>query len=201
MRSLVSWIQKPAWRNQVLPERFAGISHTKPLLDLAQKLGWRVGVIGGNDPVRTSQALRKRWPELKLANTWTGYTMTTQSADYASWKSDTEFDDIVQEIRKASVDILLVGMGFPRQEYFMRAMQSEGLATVMIGEGGSFDFEELGGSKKRAPQAWRRLGLEWLWRLLLEPSRIIRQLAIPRFVFAVQREAKHRYRAHNQEKS
>ena len=201
VRSLLSWIQKPAWRNQILPERFAGISHTKPLLDMAQKLSWRVGVIGGNDPARTSRALMKRWPDLKLAGTWSGYTMTTQSADYSSWHSDAAFDEIVKNIRKASVDVLLVGMGFPRQEHFMHAMQAEGLATVMIGEGGSFDFEELGGSKKRAPQAWRKLGLEWLWRLILEPRRILRQLAIPRFVWAVQGEAKRRYRAHNQEKS
>jgi N-acetylglucosaminyldiphosphoundecaprenol N-acetyl-beta-D-mannosaminyltransferase len=65
---------------------------------------------------------------------------------------------------------------------------------VLIGEGGSFDFRELGGGIRRAPVPWRRLGLEWAWRLLREPWRLRRQLAIPRFVLAVQREATRRDR-------
>jgi N-acetylglucosaminyldiphosphoundecaprenol N-acetyl-beta-D-mannosaminyltransferase len=63
---------------------------------------------------------------------------------------------------------------------------------VLIGEGGSFDFREMGGGIRRAPGPLRRLGLEWLWRLVREPRRLGRQLAIPRFVLAVQREARHR---------
>ena len=61
---------------------------------------------------------------------------------------------------------------------------------VLIGEGGSFDFRELGGGIRRAPAPVRRLGLEWLWRLLREPSRLRRQLAIPQFVVLVQRRAR-----------
>lgn len=199
-RSLLSWVQKPAWRDQILPERFAGITHTKPLLDLAEKQGWRVGIIGGKDPKRVYQAVSKRWPELRLVDTWTGYTMTTQSQDYTNWQADEQLGSILADIRTGNLDILLVGMGFPRQEYFMGAMKGEGLASVMIGEGGSFDYAELGGNKKRAPQAWRKFGVEWLWRLLLQPGRIVRQVAIPRFIWAVHTKAKRNYRAHNQEK-
>lgn len=201
LRSLLVWLQKADWRNQILPERFAGINHTKPLLAKAEVAGWRIGVIGGGEPERLAAVLRERRPKLKLAGTWTGYTPSTQSSDYSNWHQDAQLSAIVKEIRAAQLDVLLVAMGFSRQEYFMDAMRKEGLATVMIGEGGSFDYEELGGKRRRAPKFMRRIGLEWLWRLALQPSRIVRQIAIPKFVWAVHVAAKRSYRARHQEKS
>lgn len=201
LRSLLAWLQKPDWLGQILPERFAGISHTKPLLDAAQKTGWRVGVIGGSDPGRIMQALQQRWPSLKLVGTWSGYTKTTQSSDYTNWQRDVEFVSIVDEIRATQCDLLFVAMGFARQERFMEAMKHEGLGSVMIGEGGSFDYSEMGGSKKRAPEVWRKIGLEWLWRLILEPRRIKRQMAIPRFIWAIHTQARRAYREQNQQKT
>lgn len=198
--SLFVWLQKPNWRDQIIPERFAGINHTKPLLGRAETEGWRVGVIGGSDPGHTAASLRERWPKLNLGGTWSGFTPSTQSADYSNWHQDTRFSAIVKEIRAAKLDVLLVGMGFSRQECFMDSMRSEDVATVMIGEGGSFDYAELGGKRSRAPMLMRKIGLEWLWRLLLQPSRILRQLAIPKYIWAVHTAAKHEYRAHLQEK-
>jgi N-acetylglucosaminyldiphosphoundecaprenol N-acetyl-beta-D-mannosaminyltransferase len=58
---------------------------------------------------------------------------------------------------------------------------------VVIGEGGSFDYNQLGGGIKRAPKWMRKSGLEWLWRLLIQPSRFRRQLAIPLFIKKVRR--------------
>ena len=66
---------------------------------------------------------------------------------------------------------------------------------VLIGAGGSFDFREMGGAIRRAPAPVRRAGLDWLWRLLREPWRLRRQLAIPQFVLRVQREVRRRDRA------
>lgn len=200
LRSLFSWLQKPDWLGQILPERFAGISHTKPLLDTAQEAGWRVGVIGGDDPERTKQAVQQRWPSLKLVGTWGGFSQTAQSSDYSHWHQDREFTAIIDEIRTAKCDLLLVAMGFSRQERFMDAMKDEGLSSVMIGEGGSFNYSEMGGSKKRAPNAWRKVGLEWLWRLILEPRRIKRQMAIPCFIWSVHSQARRAYQAQNQQK-
>jgi N-acetylglucosaminyldiphosphoundecaprenol N-acetyl-beta-D-mannosaminyltransferase len=59
---------------------------------------------------------------------------------------------------------------------------------VLIGEGGSFDYDQLGGSIKRAPAWMRKLSLEWLWRLIIQPKRIRRQLAIPNFIKQVRKE-------------
>ncbi len=198
--SLLVRLQKADWRTQVLPERFAGINHTKPLLDAAQEAGWRVGVVGGSDPAHTMKALQQRWPDLKLVGTWGGFSQTVRSSEYTNWQRDAEFAAIVGEIRAAKCDLLLVAMGFPRQEYFMDAMKHEGLGSVMVGEGGSFDYAEMGGSKRRAPAAWRKVGLEWLWRLILEPRRLKRQMSIPRFIWAVHAQARRAYRAQKLQK-
>lgn len=197
LRSLFVWLQRPDWLRQVLPERFAGINHTKPLLDRAQKSGWRVGIIGGSDPGQTMQAVQLRWPRLQLAGTWSGFFDPIQSSDFTDWQKDAEFASMIDEVRAAKCDIVLVAMGFSRQERFMDAMKQERLGSVMIGEGGSFDYAEMGGAKKRAPDAWRKIGLEWLWRLILEPKRIKRQMAIPRFIWAVHTQARRAYREQN----
>jgi N-acetylglucosaminyldiphosphoundecaprenol N-acetyl-beta-D-mannosaminyltransferase len=79
--------------------------------------------------------------------------------------------------------LLLVGMGCPRQEGFI-AMQRDTLGVpVMIGVGGALDV--FAGVKKRAPQWVQRIGMEWAWRGLSEPSRLKRQLALPRFAALV----------------
>jgi N-acetylglucosaminyldiphosphoundecaprenol N-acetyl-beta-D-mannosaminyltransferase len=99
---------------------------------------------------------------------------------------------LVAELRRCRPDLILVGVGFPAQERLMARLSPQLGHGVLIGEGGSFDFREMGGGIRRAPGPLRRLGLEWLWRLVREPRRLGRQLAIPRFVLAVQREARHR---------
>ncbi len=141
--------------------------------------------------------MQQRWPRLNLVGAWSGYT---QSSDYVRWQGDAQLKSIVTEMRAANCDLVLVAMGFPRQERFMSAMRQAGLGSVMIGEGGSFDYREMGGNKKRAPEAWRKFGLEWLWRLMLEPRRIVRQIAIPRYIWAVHSQARRAYRAANRQK-
>jgi N-acetylglucosaminyldiphosphoundecaprenol N-acetyl-beta-D-mannosaminyltransferase len=191
VRSLFSWVQKATWRNQILPEKFAGITHTVQLFNRAQKEGWSVGVIGGTNPAQViAGELRKRWPDLDLVEVWSGYSESARAMDFSAWQNDEVLSKVIPEIQAKKLDILCVGMGFPRQEFFMNTFQNAGLAKVMIGEGGSFDYQEMGGSIRRAPAWMRRFGLEWLWRLLRQPSRITRQVAIPRFILAVHRQAR-----------
>lgn len=173
------WLQKPSWRNQILPEKMAGVHLTGPVLHLAEKQGWRIGVLGGpSDHTMTAKQLYKKFPKLKSIETWNGYY------DLAN---ETK---LVEEIAASQLDILFVALGFPKQELFMAKYQTRVGAKLMIGEGGSFDYETLGGSIKRAPAWMQKVGLEWLWRLLRQPKRIGRQLAIPRFVWAVYRQAR-----------
>lgn len=117
--------------------------------------------------------LKKIFPTLNLVRVWPGY-----------------FDDslervMIDDIKSYNLDILLVARGFPLQEKFICKYLETDLARVLIGEGGSFDYDQLGGRIKRAPQAMRKIGLEWLWRLFMQPKRIIRMLSVPYFVWLV----------------
>lgn len=95
-------------------------------------------------------------------------------------------EGILERIRAASPDLLLVAYGVPTEEaWIARNRQLLGV-PVMIGVGGTFDF--VAGVTSRAPAWIRKVGLEWLYRLIREPWRWRRQLALPRFVLFVLRQ-------------
>ena len=81
--------------------------------------------------------------------------------------------EVVEKVNKSRASILLVGLGSPKQEIWINENLSKlEHVKIAIGVGGAFDF--LSGKVKRAPMWLRRIGLEWLWRLILEPKRIKR---------------------------
>ncbi len=86
-------------------------------------------------------------------------------------------------LARAALAFLLAGMGSPRQEYWLAENLRATGCGVGIGVGGSFDV--IGGRVARAPVLFRKLALEWLYRLGKEPRRWRRQLALPRFVWLV----------------
>jgi len=86
-------------------------------------------------------------------------------------------DSVVERVRRARPDLLIVGMGFPRQEAFALAHRSRLGAKLIWTAGGLFDF--VSGAKPRAPRWLRRLRLEWLYRLGLEPRRMWRRNTLP----------------------
>jgi N-acetylglucosaminyldiphosphoundecaprenol N-acetyl-beta-D-mannosaminyltransferase len=159
----------------------AGANQTSGLLKLAEKNNWQVGILGGvNSPDEVKKQVTARFPKLSSLHTWSGFY------------GPEEEKKLVEEIQTAKLDLLLVAMGFPRQEKFMFRNQDINLAKVMVGEGGTFDYEEMGGPIKRAPVWMQRSGLEWFWRLAKQPKRLRRQLAIPKFVWSVKKQAKHK---------
>ncbi len=96
------------------------------------------------------------------------------------FKDDAE---VIAQIKASGANVLLAGLGCPRQELWMR-QHAEALGVqVGIGVGGTFDV--FAGRLNRAPRWMIRLGLEWLYRLLLQPSRWMRMLALPRFALRV----------------
>lgn len=174
--SLMVRVQNKAWLSQILPDRMAGIDQTKPLLQTANKLRLKVGVIGGpKDIARTKVELTKRYKGIDW-HVWSGYFLNQQE------------QAIVKQISACHLDILFCAMGFPRQEKFIIEYKNRLGAKVIIGEGGSFDYSELGGGIRRAPVWMRRVGLEWLWRLARQPRRLKRQLGIPAFISKVQKQ-------------
>jgi len=181
VRSLAGIVLRPGSVAAVVPERTAGVTFTLSLLEECRERGLRVFLIGSpkaNPIATTAQHLEGLLPGLRLVGTAPGRIDGGSEAV------------LVDGLRRAAPDVILVGLGFPLQERLMARLAGRLEHGVLIGEGGSFDFRELGGRIRRAPPGLRRVGLEWLWRLGREPRRLRRQLAIPRFVVAVHRQAR-----------
>jgi N-acetylglucosaminyldiphosphoundecaprenol N-acetyl-beta-D-mannosaminyltransferase len=176
--SLLFRMRSKKWATQIIPERMAGVDQTIPLLKMADKKALKVGIVGGPEDIEiTKKEISRRFKNIKL-KVWSGYF------------SDSQKEESINDISTQKLDILFCAMGFPKQEKFIIENKSKLNAKVIIGEGGSFDYDQLGGNIKRAPKWMRKLGLEWLWRLLLQPKRFRRQLAIPLFIKKVRKEKK-----------
>jgi N-acetylglucosaminyldiphosphoundecaprenol N-acetyl-beta-D-mannosaminyltransferase len=137
--------------------RVAGVDLTEQICGLAAAHGYRVFLLGAAPRVAdaAAAALRLRYPALIIAGTAHGYF------------SDEEF--VIEQIRRASPHILLVALGFPRQELWIAAQRDRLAVPVMMGVGGTFDV--LAGRVRRAPRWMQKLGLEWVYRLVQEPQR------------------------------
>jgi len=94
-----------------------------------------------------------------------------------------EEDGIVAEINELRPDVILVGLGSPKQEKWVDKYRERLDVNLAIGCGGTIDI--MAGTVKRAPMIFRRLGLEWFYRLISQPSRLFRMLVLPKFVLVV----------------
>lgn len=163
-------------KGYILKERVTGIDMVYNLCRLAALKGYKVFMLGAAPGVaeKAAEKLKQMYPRLMVCGTRDGYF------------KEEEKDEVIKGIREASPHILMVALGAPRQEFFINQHKDELGVPLCIGVGGSFDV--IAGVKKRAPSFMIKLNLEWLYRLLSEPSRIKRQLALPKFVFKVLRE-------------
>jgi len=127
---------------------------------------------------RAATAMRDRFPNLKISGCRQGYF----TAD--------EEPQVIDEINRSNADILLVGTGAPSQDIWIARHRAELTPAVCIGVGGLFDF--YSGRIPRAPQWIRELGLEWGWRLAMEPRRMWQRYLIgnPKFLYRVWREVR-----------
>jgi N-acetylglucosaminyldiphosphoundecaprenol N-acetyl-beta-D-mannosaminyltransferase len=164
-----------------LTNRTAGITFTWPLLEQAAHHHLRVYLIGsprGTTIEHTAAVLEHAIPGLHIVGTRSGHDTTAHpGAVTDGWLENTA----------AKPDLILVGMGFPLQEAVCAYLAAHTTHGLYIGEGGTFDYDKFGGRRPKAPQVVQTLGLEWLWRLMLEPRRLRRQLAIPRFIYRIWR--------------
>ena len=153
-----------------LPERVTGIDLVLRILEEANKHGWRIFLLGSKPGVAEKAVLNQQKKYSKIVfGCHHGYFTAEQQPL------------LLKRIENFAPDILLVGMGAPKQEYWTAA--NGGLARVSIGVGGTFDV--LAGLVKRAPVFVRNLKLEWLYRLLTQPSRLKRQAILPLYVARV----------------
>ncbi len=153
-----------------LPERVAGIDLVRSLATQASKMGWRIYLLGGKPGVAEAAAgsLRLQHPGLQVVGASHGFF------------SASEQPSLIRQIRAAHPDLLLVGLGFPKQERFIGEHRRELGSLVAVGVGGSLDV--LSGRLRRSPAWVQRLRLEWLFRVFQEPARWRRLLILPQFM-------------------
>ena len=151
-----------------MKEKVPGIDFACGVMARLAERGGSVYLFGAKPGVAEAAAetLRTKFPGLVISGTSDGY-----------------FSDdgpIIEKIKDAAPDFLLVCLGAPKQELWMAKMSGKLLVGLMVGLGGSLDV--FAGAVKRAPEAWQKLDLEWLYRLLKEPRRIGRMMKLPLFV-------------------
>jgi exopolysaccharide biosynthesis WecB/TagA/CpsF family protein len=156
-----------------LPERVTGSDGVPRIAERAAREGWRIYLLGAAAGVAEQAAtrLRQQFPDVQIVGTYSG-----------SPAPDDE-DAIVERINHAQVDILFVAYGAPEQDKWIARNLPRLNVRMAMGVGGALDF--VAGIIPRAPIRWQRLGLEWLYRLYLQPWRIKRMLRLPQFVLTV----------------
>lgn len=175
------------WASRILgtplPERIAGIELGETALELAAAKRLPVFLLGGKRGVayRAAANLRQRYRGLNIVGTHHGYFDVEGKQNQA----------VIDAIRAAAPKLLIVCLGSPRQERWI-TQNSRLLSGVSVAMalGGSLDV--WAGDVRRAPAAVRAVGMEWLWRILLSPSRLARAKALPAFVIMTIKKSRQR---------
>ena len=164
-----------------LKERVTGYHLSIKLLQIANENNYSIYLLGSKDGIAKMAAenIKKDYPNVKIAGYHHGYFK-------GSHKGNVDHEEeikIIDDINNSNPDIIFLGLGFPNQENWIDANKDKIKGRVIIGNGGVIDI--LSGTIKDTPEIYRKIGLEWLYRLVKNPSRISRQLVIPKFMLKV----------------
>ena len=137
-----------------------GVDFSRSLVELASKNSYRIAFLGAKEEViqKTKENFLKQYPNLNIVYLRNGY-----------FKND---EEIMNEIISSNPQILLVGLGSPKQEEIISKLKTKLNGCTMVGVGGSFDV--FSGIVKESPEIYRKLGLEWLYRTVKQPERFKR---------------------------
>ena len=151
-----------------LKARVPGVDFASALMDAMAKAGKRLFLLGAKPGVAEEAARRLagQHPGLIVCGTHDGYFQ--------------EDAPVVQAIRAARADVVFVCLGAPKQEKWAAAHGADTGARLFVGLGGSLDV--FAGQVERAPKGWQKLGLEWLYRTIRQPSRLKRVAKLPLFL-------------------
>lgn len=173
------------WLGKLKGERTMGRAYGPDLMlkfcELSQQKGYKHYFYGGTSERNQLliEKLKNKFPELKVKGSYAPPTRKT---------GEMEDDDILEQINRAEPDILWVGLGSPKQDYWMYNHRQKLNVPVVIGVGAAFDF--ISGVKKQAPKWMQRCGLEWFFRLCCEPKRLWKRYLFGNalFIFLVLRD-------------
>ena len=154
-----------------IQSRVTGVDMMDRLLKFASDEGKKVFMYGAKEEVvATAKAkIEEKYPSIQITGYSNGYTK--------------DQDELVRKINESGAEIIFVALGSPRQELWIRDHMKDLNVKVYQGVGGSFDV--FAGNVKRAPSFFRKAGLEWFYRLITDPKRFKRQLALPKFLFKI----------------
>lgn len=169
------WAAQTARRVKIT--RYPGIDLAADLLSRLAVIGGSVYLLGSTTEVveEAGRRLTLHYPGLRIAGCADGFFSEAEASGRAA------------DVKEAAPDVLLVGMGFPKQEEFISRFRNVMGVPLMIGVGGA--FEVFAGRKTRAPKLLRVAGLEWAYRTTQDVSRLKRLGVLPRFVWLVFKEA------------
>ncbi|HIT71332.1 MAG TPA: WecB/TagA/CpsF family glycosyltransferase [Candidatus Scatovivens faecipullorum] len=154
-------------------QRIPGQAYFRKVLEIGEKENWSFYLLGGKDdvPKIAAENLKKIYPNINIVGYHEGF-----------FELEGE-EKVIQEINSLKPNVLFVAMGAPLQEKWIAKYKNDLKVDIAAGQGGTFDYEA--GKIKRAPKIFQKLCIEWLWRLILQPSRIIRMLALPVYLFKI----------------
>lgn len=160
-------------RYQTLPEQITGVDFSLKLASLARDKHLSLFLLGELPGIaeEAGRRLEQNISGVRVAGTYAG-----------DGRHDGD-KDTIRVVNQFPAEIILVAYGAPKQEFWIQRNFSLIPAKIAIGVGGTFMF--LSGRTKRAPKIFRRFGFEWLYRLITQPWRWRRQLALPKFIFLV----------------
>ena len=165
------------WASRILgerlPERLAGVDIVQHFVRFAGQQKYRLFLLGAAPGVaeRVASIFRQRYPGIEIVGT------------YAGSPKPEEEQKICEMVNNSTAQILLVAYKVPEQEFWISRNINKLRVGVVINVGGTFDF--IAGVTKRAPRWMQNVGLEWFFRLLQQPQRWRRMLALPRFAIKV----------------
>ena len=162
------WIAK-LYGTQI-KEKISGSDLFPLLCDMAAKKKYKMFFLGAAEGVaaKAAENLKKRYSGLQVAGTY--------SPPYGFEKDALEIKKIAEMIKEAQPQILIVGLGCPKQEKFIWNNREYLNVPVSLGLGASFDFEA--GNIKRAPRWMQKCGFEWLFRITQDPKRLFKRYII-----------------------
>lgn len=174
-------------RNNLLKERVSGTDVMERLIELAARHGWRVFLLGGRSEV-ANEAVRRIKEKFIIHNSkfiiqsYSGPWLDNNGKPVNKIEIEKE-KRVIEKINKFQPHLLFVGFGAPKQEKWVAVNYNKIQTCGTMVVGGAFDYTS--GRVPRAPEWMRTMGFEWLFRLIVEPWRVKRQLALIKFIWAV----------------
>jgi N-acetylglucosaminyldiphosphoundecaprenol N-acetyl-beta-D-mannosaminyltransferase len=169
-----------------LEERVTGIDLMENILDYCNKSKKSIFILGGKPGVadKALKNISKKYPNIKALGSYHGYF----KGHHIGQEGHDEEKSVINLINNLKPDVLFVAFGAPKQELWIQRYKNEINSNIFMGVGGSVDV--YAGEVKRAPVVYQKLGLEWLYRLIKEPWRYKRMMALPKFVIEVLKSVK-----------